>query len=792
VFATACSDSGAPTRQPPADERVSLSAARPLDQRAVMIEPADADPDVFQGFSLYNVLELDAFFGRGVGRYEAGVTFRQVNAIYDATPQTPALRYRVRWASSGQWSEPRALQITWAEGEYFNGRALLEADATELEVERDAGLKALHVELPERWLTSPDAPLARELPLVSEREQGGAATLREVDGLRTIGQRMSPATAPAELVIPRSQWGARDPNKICGDVVEPYRATIHHTAIPDVDGPDMNQRMRQMQAYHMDNNGWCDIGYHFVVSQAGLIYQGRSDARRPGAHVGNQNAGNVGVSLIGNYDRDPLVQVQIDAMLRILSWIRASYPGITWDRDHVKGHREWPGQSTACPGRNFMPRFDEFVRASGGGGEPMPMPMERDVSVAVRWLGDAVQARNAGTPNAQDVVVGERLQAEIVVTNRSAEPLRGVALDFSIEEPFLRALNYQIQTDVPAFDGRTWVVNDADSAPENPAKDVMGARGTLTMYAFGAGESKRVLIDLSAEEYSVGRAQHPALLAWVRSIEGVYGPQTEWDQEPALNLVNAARKLQGDARLDVVAPDRWTWGGHVVNDLEGWTSCGPANSAVLSNSDQALSKRVIARGACVESSSWTAIDAERWDQLVISARGSRGTSYRALYWAGEDGAFSEDQVVRFETTSSGQRDRLVVPVGDHPRWRGTITRLRLFWTNAAAPDAGAQVEVALDELFMQSRLNRRTNFTPQEYVTISPVRLLPPGVGAPGDDGGSGGQPGESDQGRTPAVVVNNGGCAVGAPVTPIGFGAPMIFGLLCVIGGRRWRTRRG
>src|SRR5690606_754771 len=97
--------------------------------------------------------------------------------------------------------------------------------------------------------------------------------------------------------------------------------------------------------------------------------------------------------------------------------------------------------------------------------------------------------------NIPDALVGQKFQAEILLHNQSNGVIRGVQLNYFIESPYLTATNYVIQTDHPAKDRKTWVTNDANDVATNPAKNAMGTSGTLTMNAFSAGETKRVLID---------------------------------------------------------------------------------------------------------------------------------------------------------------------------------------------------------------------------------------------------------------------------------------------------------
>jgi MYXO-CTERM domain-containing protein len=774
LIAAGCGDAP-PHDAPEPGQPDALIAPLPFAAREVMSEPADADADAWEGAVLADRAAIARFFEAG-GRLAPGQPFMQINLLYDA-PDASAPRYRTRDAG-GQWSAWREAQVTWSEGVMHNARALLDSPAQELELAPIEGMTLATIELPTRRLVDPGAPLTRALPRVGELAAGP---------VRSVGQ----ALAPASLVIPRSDWGARDPNKICGDVVTPYRATVHHTASPDSDGPDPAARLRQMQAYHIDNNGWCDIGYHFVVSQSGKIYQGRSDERRPGAHTGNQNAGNIGVSLIGNYEANQLGVAQAEAVVRILGWIKQTYPGIVWTREFVKGHQEWPGQNTDCPGKNVLSRLEELMAAAAGGGVVVD-PSAYAVDVSVRYVDEAPADFHAKGASAgiADALPGDKLKAEIVVHNRSAQPLRGVKVDYLIEQPFVQATGYQIQSDYPAKDGATWVLNDADAAPENPGKDAMGARGTLSMYAFGAGESKRVLIELEAARYSIGAIDHPDVRGWVRHIDDVYGEQAEWDQAPTVNKVEGGAALQAFTELDVLAPDQWSFDGVGADDLEGWTDCAPEQSEGLSNVGGALSQRIKGADACIASSAWTAIDADSWDQLVLKVRSANGAHKSAIYWARDGEPFSEMRRVRFEAPGDGTMRTLVVPIGDHPQWTGSVVNLRLDLLDDA-PQAGSVGAYDVDAVYLQSAARGVSNVVGVPFQEGRPVALVGADgkpttpVDPPDRPGVDPGTPGEGDGAPGDDVAVNSGCTSAG------GAGAPGGALWLLALVGLVWRRRR-
>ena len=44
-----------------------------------------------------------------------------------------------------------------------------------------------------------------------------------------------------------------------------YRFAIHHTVSPSTG--NVPAMLRGFQNYHMNTHGWCDIGYHYLISR---------------------------------------------------------------------------------------------------------------------------------------------------------------------------------------------------------------------------------------------------------------------------------------------------------------------------------------------------------------------------------------------------------------------------------------------------------------------------------------------------------------------------------------------
>lgn len=162
-------------------------------------------------------------------------------------------------------------------------------------------------------------------------------------------------------IISRSGWKARSA-KNSYSYHNPSKITIHHTYRPLASSFKGASTIRGIQNYHMDSNGWSDIGYHFLIgaysSGQTAIYQGRPE-NVLGAHTGGANTNNVGVNLIGDYDIENVNPNAYKVMIHTLAWLCDKY-GISSNR--IYGHKDF--KSTLCPGRklyNLLPQIRRDV-----------------------------------------------------------------------------------------------------------------------------------------------------------------------------------------------------------------------------------------------------------------------------------------------------------------------------------------------------------------------------------------------------------------------------------------------
>jgi len=207
--------------------------------------------------------------------------------------------------------------------------------------------------------------LDAELKALAKRLPNGSEGVEEVLGFvaRIPKPPVSPTLIPQPQPLPRqyqppsilrrSAW--RPPlsprmHKI-NPMGRPYRITVHHS---DHDFPGHSLRkaaytIQGIQKYHIQRQGWGDIGYHYIIDTNGRIWTARS-VKFQGAHAGGtNNRGNIGICLLGNYDRHPPNRVQKNNLTWLIQWLRRRY---SIPRRELYGHCDF--KVTNCPGRHLL------------------------------------------------------------------------------------------------------------------------------------------------------------------------------------------------------------------------------------------------------------------------------------------------------------------------------------------------------------------------------------------------------------------------------------------------------
>lgn len=197
-----------------------------------------------------------------------------------------------------------------------------------------------------------------------------------------VRQFLRENSAPGDEEFERVFSFPDDFGKVVEEVKKSY-IVIHHSTTKD------NVTLKDFDAirrYHVEVNGWKDIGYHWIVEQVNGKLQavsGRTE-NTMGAHCkeGNMNSKGIGVCMVGNFEEnmpsDELYTFVADLCKDIMK--RHGIPV-----ENVIGHRDV--MATACPGKNFdLDKLRNLINESEKEGDSVEDWMKEMGEEAVDYL----------------------------------------------------------------------------------------------------------------------------------------------------------------------------------------------------------------------------------------------------------------------------------------------------------------------------------------------------------------------------------------------------------------------
>ena len=132
----------------------------------------------------------------------------------------------------------------------------------------------------------------------------------------------------------------------------PVTEVILHCADtrPDwMNGRPLSEKVAEIRRWHVQQRGWRDIGYHWVIDRDGKVASGRREAEI-GAHVEGHNRGTIGICLLGGFGAsadDPFAKnftaAQAAAAKRLIAEIKGRTVILK-----VSGHNDYAAKE--CPG----------------------------------------------------------------------------------------------------------------------------------------------------------------------------------------------------------------------------------------------------------------------------------------------------------------------------------------------------------------------------------------------------------------------------------------------------------
>lgn len=165
-----------------------------------------------------------------------------------------------------------------------------------------------------------------------------------------VATKPPPVAAPGTVaVVSRKAWGAQPTRSNVNPNSRWTKITVHHTADQGAMVPLGKDNtvgyLRRLQEYFQDTKKYADLPYHFLIASDGKTYEGRS-MRFQGAHAGGaMNQQNIGVALIGNFEKHKPTLAQLNAMKSLIANLRAQHriaPSRVYAHCDLK--------TTRCPG----------------------------------------------------------------------------------------------------------------------------------------------------------------------------------------------------------------------------------------------------------------------------------------------------------------------------------------------------------------------------------------------------------------------------------------------------------
>jgi N-acetylmuramoyl-L-alanine amidase-like protein len=159
--------------------------------------------------------------------------------------------------------------------------------------------------------------------------------------------------------------------------------TVHHTALADGSDHNVADPAAMMRSLYRNMTGnvpsqdYGDFGYHFLIDEAGAVYEGRysgtdgtaafdaSGNLVTAAHIGGWNSGNLGIVVLGNFNNWSPTAAAQESLTQLLASIAGPHgldplgttnyvnpvSGDTKTVPTISGHGNWAGVD--CPGTNL-------------------------------------------------------------------------------------------------------------------------------------------------------------------------------------------------------------------------------------------------------------------------------------------------------------------------------------------------------------------------------------------------------------------------------------------------------
>jgi N-acetylmuramoyl-L-alanine amidase len=128
---------------------------------------------------------------------------------------------------------------------------------------------------------------------------------------------------------------------------------VHCSATPE--GRDVS--VDEIRRWHVDERGFSDIGYHWIITLNGTLEKGRHESKS-GAHAKGYNRNSIGVCYVGGVDadmkpKDTRTEAQKETLRCLLEDLKERYP-----QAKIIGHKDVSSKS--CPSFDAKSEYQDL------------------------------------------------------------------------------------------------------------------------------------------------------------------------------------------------------------------------------------------------------------------------------------------------------------------------------------------------------------------------------------------------------------------------------------------------
>ena len=117
--------------------------------------------------------------------------------------------------------------------------------------------------------------------------------------------------------------------------------------------PSMDIGYKEIRKWHVEDNGWDDVGYHYIIKRDGTVEVARAEAFQ-GAHAPAVNSKSIAICLVGGMAEDGGAEnnftlEQFLSLKDLIKKLKMTNPNII----EIVGHCDVQDNKPNCPGFNL-------------------------------------------------------------------------------------------------------------------------------------------------------------------------------------------------------------------------------------------------------------------------------------------------------------------------------------------------------------------------------------------------------------------------------------------------------